>query len=390
MVSRPGWVARLRSTLERVPIAWLSGVRRVGKTTLTRQLGDVEYLNCDLPSVAERARDPEELLRSITARIVVLDEVHQLPDPSRLLKIAADEFRRLRIVATGSSTLAATSKFRDSLTGRKRTVELTPVLAEELDAFGIAALERRLLHGGLPEALLADSPPADFYAEWLDSYFARDVQELFRVAKRGAFLRFVELMLRQSGGMVEVTSLAKHVGVSRPTVISWIDVLETTHVARLLRPYHAGSRREIVAQPKAYGFDTGFVAWARGWTELRRSDVGPLWEHLVLDTLSYLGLAERTKFWRDKQQREVDFVVERARGAKDAIECNWSAEAFDPRGLLAFREYEQRGRNFVACANVATPYTRTIKGLTVRFLSARHLGVELGAPSLTRLRGGYI
>jgi len=369
----------LRSTLERVPIAWLSGVRRVGKTTLTRQLGDVEYLNCDLPSVAERARDPEELLRSITARIVVLDEVHQLPDPSRLLKIAADEFRRLRIVATGSSTLAATSKFRDSLTGRKRTVELTPVLAEELDAFGIAALERRLLHGGLPEALLADSPPADFYAEWLDSYFARDVQELFRVAKRGAFLRFVELMLRQSGGMVEVTSLAKHVGVSRPTVISWIDVLETTHVARLLRPYHAGSRREIVAQPKAYGFDTGFVAWARGWTELRRSDVGPLWEHLVLDTLSYLGLAERTKFWRDKQQREVDFVVERARGARDAIECKWSAEALDPRGLLAFREYEQRGRNFVACANVSTPYTRTIKGLTVRFLSARHLGVELGS-----------
>lgn len=377
MALRPRWIERLHSALRRAPIAWLSGVRRVGKTTLARQLGDVEYINCDLPSVAERARDPENLLRSITKRVVVLDEVHQLDDPSRLLKIAADEFPRLRIVATGSSTLAATSKFRDSLTGRKRTVELTPVLAVELDAFGVASPERRLLHGGLPEALLANAPPGDFYAEWVDSYFARDVQELFRLEKRGAFLRFVELVLRQSGGMLEMTSLAKHVGVSRPTVASWIDVLETTHVAHLLRPYHAGSRREILAQPKVYGFDTGFVAWARGWKDLRRDDLGPLWEHLVLDMLSFLGLAERARFWRDKQQREIDFVIERARGARDALECKWSADAFEPRSLLAFRQHEKRGRNFVVCANVATPYTRTIAGLTVRFVSAKHLSAEL-------------
>src|SRR3990172_7033267 len=136
MVPRPGWVEKVRASLERAPVAWLSGVRRVGKTTLVRQLGEVEYLNCDLPSVAERARDPEHLLRSVMARTLVLDEVHQLDDPSRLLKIAADEFPRLRVVATGSSTLAATSKFRDSLAGRKRMVALTPVLEEELGAFG--------------------------------------------------------------------------------------------------------------------------------------------------------------------------------------------------------------------------------------------------------------
>ena len=192
-------------------------------------------------------------------------------------------------------------------------------------------------------------------------------------------MRFVELVLRQSGGMLEWISLAKHAAVSRPTVLSWMDVLQTTHVARVLRPYHAGSRREILAQPKVYGFDTGFVAWSRGWRDLRNEDRGPLWEHLVLDTLVYLGLGDRTKFWRDKQQREVDFVIERARGAVDAVECKWRAEAFEPRGLLALREHAAAGRNLVACANVRTPYTRTVAGLAVRFVSARHLGRELEA-----------
>jgi predicted AAA+ superfamily ATPase len=150
--------------------------------------------------------------------IVILDEVHQLPDPSRVLKIAADEFPGLKVLATGSSTLAATEKFRDSLTGRKRQVHLLPVLSAELPAFGIRSLELRLHRGGLPAALLADEHDPETYAEWLDSFFARDVQELFRVEKRTSFLKLVETLLRQSGGLAEVTSLAAASGLSRPTV----------------------------------------------------------------------------------------------------------------------------------------------------------------------------
>lgn len=95
------------------PIVWLTGARRTGKTVLARSLQDAAYLNCDLPSVAERLRDPESFCRSLKQPRVVFDEVHQLPDPSRLLKIGADGFPRLRILATGCSTLAATQKFRD-------------------------------------------------------------------------------------------------------------------------------------------------------------------------------------------------------------------------------------------------------------------------------------
>jgi len=340
-------------------IAWLTGVRRVGKTVLAQSLPDAEFVNCDLPSVAERLRDPESFFRAARTPVVVLDEVHQLPDPSRLLKIAADSFPRLKVLATGSSTLAATRKFRDSLTGRKRSVELVPVLAEELSAFGVVDLRERLRRGGLPPALLSTGSDPEFYAEWLDSYFARDIQELFRVGRRAEFLRLVELLLRQSGGLLEVTSLAKHAGVSRPTIGAWLDALQTTHVAHVLRPYAEGGRREILAQPKVYGFDTGFVCFARGWEELRPEDCGLLWEHLVLDTLLAMPV-RRLHFWRDKQQREVDFVIPRKRDAVDVIECKWNLDALDTRGLAAFRASYPNGRNYVVTPSAVVPFQRTM------------------------------
>jgi predicted AAA+ superfamily ATPase len=372
MVERPLWLKRLEAAWKQAPVVWLTGVRRVGKTVLAQSLPDVEFLNCDLPSTVERLRDPESFFRSVKSPMVVLDEVHQLADPSRVLKIAADGFPKLKVLATGSSTLAATQKFRDSLTGRKRTVELVPVLAEELPAFGVKDLRDRLLRGGLPPALLATERRQEFYSEWMDSYFARDVQELFRLEKRTAFLKLLELVLRQSGGLLEFSSLAKHSGVSRPTVMNWLEIFQITHVVHLLRPYAEGGRREILAQPKLYGFDTGFVCHARGWDNLRPEDCGLLWEHLVLDTLLSIPVPQ-VCFWRDKQKREIDFVIPRGRSAVDAIECKWNADAFAAHGLTAFRESYPHGKNFVISPQVAARYKRTMDEFEVEFLPLREL-----------------
>ena len=377
MIDRPFWTERLAAAWKQASIVWLTGPRRVGKTVLAQSLPDAEFLNCDLPSVAERLRDPESFYRSAKKRLVVFDEVHQLPDPSRLLKIGADEFPQLKILATGSSTLAATNKFRDSLTGRKRVVELVPVLHEELPAFGVADIRERLLRGGLPPALLAEKHNPEFYGEWLDSYFARDVQELFRLEKRAGFLRLLELLFRQSGGMLDITKLAAESQVSRPTVTNWLEVYQTTHVVHPVRPFAAGGRREIVAQPKVFGFDTGLVCHARGWDHLRTEDCGVLWEHLVLDTLIAAGLP-RIHFWRDKQQREVDFVVPRGRDAVDAIECKWKADAFETRGLAAFRARYPKGKNFVVCPLPGPAYERVQDGHKLTFVAPGELRRRIG------------
>jgi predicted AAA+ superfamily ATPase len=367
MIKRPFWIERIEDCWRKAPIVWLSGVRRVGKTSLAGTLGNAELLNCDLPSSQQLLADPEAFYRSFDKPRLILDEVHQLPDPSRLLKIGADAFPKLKILATGSSTLAATHKFRDSLAGRKRNVHLVPVRHDELAAFGIHDLRRRLFRGGLPPALLAEDYDAGFYAEWLDSYFARDVQELFRVEKRGAFLKLVEAVLRLSGGQMDAPALSTLCGLSRPTVLTYLDVLELTHVAALIRPYAGGGKRELVRQPKIYGFDTGFVAFARGWSDLRAEDCGILWEHMVLERLLSDPSAPEVLYWRDKDQHEIDFVVPKGRGQVTAIECKWDATRFDPKNLRIFRELYPEGQNLVVATNVQKPYTREVNGLNLTF-----------------------
>jgi len=377
VIDREFWKKRVLSTWKKVPIVWLSGVRRVGKTTLAQMLDDALYLNCDLPSTARQLENPERFYQGISERRIVLDEVHRLDDPSGLLKIGADAFPEVKILATGSSTLAATEKFRDSLTGRKRSIHLLPVLYEELEAFGVSDIRRRLLHGGLPEPLLADEKDPEFFSEWLDSFYARDVQELFRVGKRKSFLALVELLMRASGGLAEITSLSKAAGLTRPTVSSYLDILQVTHLITVVRPYHAGGRQEVLRQPKIYAFDTGFVTHFRGWESLRDEDCGPLWEHLVLETLQAHVDPDRIHFWRDRSKREVDFVVTGARSRAIAIECKWNPDRFSGRALAAFRKLHPKGRNYVVSPQTGRAYTREVGDHEVTFLNLEQLVGEL-------------
>jgi hypothetical protein len=108
-----------------------------------------------------------------------------------------------------------------------------------------------------------------------------------------------------------------------------------------------------------------------------------LWKHVVLETLQSIeGLIE-IRFWRDKSQREVDFVLPRARDACDAIECKWSSESFRPESLAAFRAAYPKGRNFVVSPRRAPPITRREDGLDVTHLGLDRLRTTL---PLTRAR----
>jgi predicted AAA+ superfamily ATPase len=208
----------------------------------------------------------------------VLDEIHRLADPSTLLKIAADHFPDVHVLATGSSMLGASARFRDTLAGRKRTVRLLPVLHRELPAFGIRSPERRLLHGGLPEQLTAPGLPEKDFTEWIEAFWARDILALFSIGKRYSFLRFLELLWSQCGGLCELTSFTAACEASRQTLANYLDIFAATGVVHVLRPFATNPTREIVAMPKVYAFDTGFVCHARSIDSLRADDKGPLFE----------------------------------------------------------------------------------------------------------------
>jgi uncharacterized protein len=374
MFERPFWRQRLDEAWRQAPIAWLCGVRRCGKTTLARSLGEdrMLYVNCDYPQAEEMVHDPRLFFRGCGRPIVVFDEIHQLRDPARVLKIGADDFPKLKILATGSSTLAASKKFRDTLTGRKRLIHLTPVLWDELATFGVT-LPDRLLRGGLPPALLCPSHQPVFYREWLDSFFARDIQRLFGFRDMNRFNAFFEYVLRQSGGQMEISRTATALGISRPTVESHLRSLEITHAATLVRPFHGGGQNELVKQPKVYAFDTGFVSFARGWNPLRSDDMGILWEHLVLEHLQAHSSARPIQYWRDKGGHEIDFVLARGRDAVDVIECKWKPAAFDSTALGVFRQYHPKGDNYLVTPSAETAYAKAYGPLRVTVCTPTHL-----------------
>jgi predicted AAA+ superfamily ATPase len=380
MVRRRYWTGLVEEAWQRRSVLWLAGVRRAGKTFLCRGLDDVEYFDCELPRTRQAMEDPEGFLAGLKGRRVVLDEIHRLQDPSQLLKIAADHFPDTPVLATGSSTLEATAKFRDTLTGRKETVWLTPMIGADLADFESEDLPHRFLHGGLPPFFLAGELPERDFGDWLDAYWARDVQELFRLERRWSFQRFVELLFAQSGGMFEATRFATPCEVSRQTIANYLAALEATFVVHVVRPFSTHRPTEIVAAPKVYGFDTGFVCYQRGWTALRPEDLGTLWEHFVLNEIQGRLQLRAPRYWRNKRGAEVDFVLpRRGDGGPIAVECKWRAASFDAGALAAFRRAYPEGESFVVAADVGTPYGRAHNDFEVEFVSLEGLIERLSA-----------
>jgi predicted AAA+ superfamily ATPase len=356
------------------------GVRRVGKSVLCHTLPDCEYFDRELPRVRRQLEDPEGFLQLHRGKRLVLDEVHRLPNPTEVLKIAADHFPGTRVLATGSSTLGASARFRDTLTGRKAEVWLTPMTLADLVDFGDEDLRHRLLHGGLPPFFLAQDVPERDFQEWIDAYWAKDILELFRLERRQSFQRLVELLMAQSGGMFEATPFARACEVSRTTITNYVAVLEATLVVHLIRPFAGRRVAEIVAAPKVYGFDTGFVCYHRGWHTLRRDDLGFLWEHLVLNEVhAHLGAAG-VHYWRSKHGNEVDFVLARRGAPPIAIECKWRAADLDPASLRAFRAAYPGGANYLVASDVDRPAERRYGDLIVRHVAPAHLIEDLTGP----------
>ncbi len=367
MVQRHYWIDLIEQAWRKRSIVWLAGVRRVGKTYLCRSLPETEYFDCELPRIRRMMQDPEGFLDDLRDKRIVLDEIHRLDNPSELLKIAADHYPDTRIIATGSSTLSASIKFQDTLAGRKRDLWLTPMCLRDLTDAKHTNLRRRLLRGGLPPFFLAEEMEERDFQEWMDAYWAKDIQELFRLERRDSFQKFTELILTQSGGIFEANKFAGPCEVSRPTIANYLRTLEATFVAHVIRPFSSRRPSEIVSAPKVYGFDTGFVCYCRGWQELRKEDLGILWEHFVLNEILARLQTREIGYWRDKRGHEIDFVLAGRRKNPLAIECKWSADKFDPVNLEAFRRQHPAGDNVVLAEDVKQPFSRNYGTLKVRF-----------------------
>lgn len=381
MVKRNFWFKQIESSWRERSIIWLSGVRRAGKTWLCQSLPNTEYFDCELPSVRRKMEDPEPFLRSVRKKRIILDEIQRLPNPSEMLKISADHFPDVKIIATGSSTLGASARFKDTLTGRKRELRLPPMILEDLDDFGNTDIEHRFLFGGLPQFFLQKEIPERDYQEWMDAFWAKDIQELFRLERKYSFCKFAELLFMQSGSMFEATRFAAPCEVSRSSITNYLSVLEATYVVQVVRPFSSRKSSEIISAPKVYGFDTGFVCFYRGWRSIRPDDNGTLWEHFVLNEMTARMPGSRIQYWHDKNDHEIDFIIEHHREKITTIECKFSSRQFDPYNLLAFRHRYPDGNNFVVSSDIVDPFDHRFNGQTVRFTGLADLIKVLSSQS---------
>lgn len=363
MVKRTFWLKKIEQLFSKRNIIWLYGVRRAGKTFLCKSIPGILYFDCEIPEVRRRVED-EAFLKSVKGKIIALDEIHRLSEPSQVLKIAADHYPDVKIIATGSSTLEANKKFRDKLTGRKNNLHLTPSMSTDIADFNVS-LDARFLKGGLPEFMISNNISIIEYNEWIESYWAKDITGIFGVEKKDAYIKFIELLFLNSSGIFEATSYAAKCEVTRQTIKNYLSLLEATSLITIIRPFSEGKAKEIIAAPKVYAFDTGFMAFFRGWEKIRSEDYDIMWEHYILNEIVAILQSQKICYWRDKAGHEIDFILYKNPKEPIAIEAKWLASYFDIKNLLFFRKNYPKGKNYLITHDTTEPYEKTYPGLKV-------------------------
>lgn len=389
------------SAARQFPALVVTGGRQTGKTTLLRHLfPDASFASLDLPSAAGQADERgEEFLRSYQEP-VILDEVQYAPGLFRHLKVAIDARRteRGRFLMTGSQKFALMHALSESLAGRCAVLELDTLASTEIMAAfpGEEILAEEILwRGGFPELWRdREIEPRLFYASYTATYLERDVRLALRVGSLRDFERFLRACALRSGQLLNLTELARDVGIAGTTARDWLSVLEASSQVVLLEPYFNNPTRRLIKTPKLYFRDTGLLCFLLGLENpaaLASSPLaGAVWETFVLGQIlrarAATGSAGQVFFWRDAHGTEVDFLIEQNARVR-LIEAKWTETLGDSRplkSLLTVRDlFGERSvpEHWVACR---TPHPHAPAGAAgVRLINAVSFGGWFGGTNGT-------
>lgn len=361
----------IRRTLESVleqaarefPVVVLTGPRQSGKTTLLQQVFGQRYgyVSLDLPDVrAAAAEDPRGFLELYPAP-VIFDEVQHAPHllPYIKAKVDSDRNRKGRYLLASSQNLLLAEKVTEWLAGRAAMLRLLPLSRREAEgrpraslvwersnlpaakgSHGFGELWKSFLRGSFPE--LAAQPDRDaslWHASYIQTYLERDVRTLRQVGDLSQYQNFLRVLAARSAQLLNLTDVARDLGVAVNTVKAWLSVLEATYQVVIVRPYFANVGKRLVRTPKVYFTDVGTLCYLTGLKDPEHAAAGPMggaiFETAVLSeivrSLTHRGLDPQVFFWRTMAGTEVDFVVETATGLVP-IEVKLSAT---PRPAMA-------------------------------------------------------
>ena len=355
----------VREALGRQAAVALIGPRQVGKTTLALEIAaETDALYLDLETRADRAKlaDPALFLNSYEDSLVILDEVHRVPDLFSELRGLIDRGRRRgrrtgRFLILGSASIDLLRQSGESLAGRIEYVELNPLSALEV-AIDDDSLNSLWVRGGFPDSFLArnDTDSLIFRRDFIRTYLERDVSQFGRRIPAETLERLWTMLAHAQGTLLNASKLASGLSVSAPTVTGYIDLLVDLLLVRRLRPFYANVRKRLVKSPKVYVRDSGVVHALLGIMDHNslagHPVVGASWEGFVIENLlSAASPGTKASFYRTSAGAEVDLVLELPGSrAPWAIEIKHSLSASLSRGFRNALEDLKPERSFVITA----------------------------------------
>jgi predicted AAA+ superfamily ATPase len=305
------------------------GARRVGKTTLTKQLleshPNSKYINCELlQNKTALETTNSEILKNFLGsyKLIVLDEAQNVAGIGSVLKVIIDTFPEIQIIATGSSSFELGNKVMEPLTGRSRVFYLYPFSLSEImgnkDSITVQAnLEVFLRYGLYPEVFIKSETDAiEELNNIAGNYLYKDILQYENLKRSDLLINLLRALALQIGNEISLNELSRLLGENINTIKRYIELLEKSFVIFRLRSFSRNLRKEIAKGQKIYFLDLGIRnSLIQNFNQLMmRNDVGGLWENFCILERMKLNQNNRkfvnTYFWRTYDQKEIDYIEE--------------------------------------------------------------------------------
>ncbi len=360
----------------------LLGPRQVGKTTLALRIAkerDTVYFDLENPETVSALADPGTVLAAHEDRLVILDEVQQLPGLFPTLRGVIDRYRYKGLgwghfLLLGSSSPDLLRQSAESLAGRVAYRELGSIDTGEV---GVAATDSLWLRGGFPGSFLAaaDTASLAWRLDFVRTYVERDIPTFDARLPASTLRRLWTMLAHLQGQTSNVSRLASSLGINVKTLNRYIDLLEDLLLLRRLQPWSGNVRKRLVRSPRLYLRDSGIVHALLGLRTLEdvlsHPVAGPSWEGFVVENLlSVLPSWIQPLHFRTQAGAEVDLVLEFGPTRCWAVEIKRSTSRVRPsRGFhVACDDLRAERRIVVYGGSEAFAQARGVETLSLRLL----------------------
>ncbi len=324
MIERIAKEALLRLAAQ-FPVVCVTGPRQSGKTTLAKAVfPHKKYVSFDDRTMRElAASNPRDFIAAFPDGAII-DEAQKVPDIFDAIKLHVDSTRALpgKYIVTGSSQFRLRANMTDSMAGRAAFLRLLPFSVKELKTADVLSDNPYdiIFNGQYPPLYDKENHfiPDDWYESYIDTYLDLDVRDQINPGNLSTFKKFIQICALRSGQLLSMDSIARDVGVSAPTIKSWLSILETSFIIHFLEPDTNNLGKNIVKTPKLYFVDSGLLCHLLR-LESKEELLLSRYKGAVVETFAIAELLKQRlnqgkkanlTFFRDDRGFEVDTIAD--------------------------------------------------------------------------------